>query len=179
MFCWASKYSGVKSTKSNLFTKEELRDGLIANLTGAMKQYKVKEEYGLSNGSYSRYQKLLCTQLKLKSWPAIKKNFKEKKLLFRDLKAWIEKIDKKGGGRPTLFLPDEEALFVATAEARAAASQPQTRKSLSNRIQIVLQALEKLLIKRMITSNISISWRLQAGRRWPKWWFCEVYVDPV
>ena len=63
VYRWATKHTGSKMTIS--LSLRELKEGFLADLTGAMKCYEVKEEFGLIDDSFCCYQKEILDALSI------------------------------------------------------------------------------------------------------------------
>ena len=88
----------------------------------------IKEEYGVSNSTYSRYGQELLKRLNLKSASQVRKLYPLKRLKREVVLATVSSIKKSSCGRPTYLSPDKETLIVATVDMRADASTPKKKK---------------------------------------------------
>jgi hypothetical protein len=79
--------------------------------------------------------------LGFKSLKEVRLNYKESKLSIAKIQGALGKVPKLKPGRKPLLTADEEALIVASAEMKGAASQPVFRKQLASQLNEILDRL--------------------------------------
>lgn len=97
-----------------------------------------------------------------KKFKDIRKDYNLKIISKNYMKIQISNLKFTKMGRPTFLLPDEEALFVAAAEMRGLAAQPQTRR---RRLAIQLSKAITSVVSNKRDCEINYKSQLQYCRR--------------
>ena len=103
-----------------------------------MKLYNIYKEYGVTPSAHQRRQQLLSKTLGYENMKDVRSSLKTKRLSLVVLKETINQLPLTKKGRPTLLLPDEEALLVANMEMSAATGMTRSIKSLGQMVTEII-----------------------------------------
>jgi hypothetical protein len=142
VFRWATKYAKARMpTDGSNHTEWELHKCILCDIKGQMKLKDAMEEFGISKATYKKYTDKVVDLLGFKSLKEVRLNYKESKLSIAKIQGALGKVPKLKPGRKPLLTADEEALIVASAEMKGAASQPVFRKQLASQLNEILDRL--------------------------------------
>jgi hypothetical protein len=142
VFRWATKYAKARMpTDGSNHTEWELYKCILSDIKGQMKLKDAMEEFGITKATYKKYTDKVVDLLGFKSLKEVRLNYKESKLSIAKIQGALGKVPKLKPGRKPLLTADEEALIVASAEMKGAASQPVFRKQLASQLNEILDRL--------------------------------------
>ena len=142
VFRWATKYAKARMpTDGSNHTEWELHKCILSDIKGQMKLKDAMEEFGITKATYKKYTDKVVDLLGFKTLKGVRLSYRESKLSIVKIQGALGKVPKSKPGRKPFLSSDEEALLVATAEMKGAASQPVFRKQLASQLNEILDRL--------------------------------------
>ena len=164
IFRWANKYTNAKAKEREAYTQFELTECIFNIVTSKMKNKAAFEEYGIAKSTFTRYITKVCAKLNASTLKDLRVKYKLNYTTDASIRRALQSIELIKKGNPTILLPDEESLLVATAEMKCYASNPQQAKRLAHQANSLIKELSNAGVCQAKT-DIKPQSRLQYFRR--------------